>query len=208
VAAPVAEAAPYGGSDAEVTPLPPNLTAEWLPAAARLRTALGATGRNLVSLIAWGLGRDASLAASRFRPDDSTLRILDYPDAEQLATGPLRAAEHEDSGALTFIWSDAPGLQLLTAQGDWGRGVPGLVVGDLWPRDVGDDQRGRLCHDSPGASGRRPTPLRGLLLRASSRCVRPALARRWQGRPGARSGPDLRRLVGAPARGLTRGASR
>lgn len=104
-AAPVAEAAPYGGSDVEVTPLPPGLTGEWLPAAARLRTVLGAAGRNLVSLIAWGLGRDSSLAVSRFSPDDSTLRILDYPDAAQPATGPLRAAEHEDSGALTFIWS-------------------------------------------------------------------------------------------------------
>lgn len=123
-AAPVAEATPYGASDAEVTPLPHDLASEWLPVATGLRNTLGATGRDLVSLIAWGLGRDPSMAASRFQPDDSTLRVLDYPDAEHPATGSLRAAEHEDSGALTFIWSDAPGLQLRTAHGDWVEAVP------------------------------------------------------------------------------------
>lgn len=65
---------------AEVTPLPPDLTAEWLPASHRLRTALGATGRALVSLIASGLGCDPLMAAARFQPDHSTMRILEYPE--------------------------------------------------------------------------------------------------------------------------------
>ena len=118
-AAPADEASQYGASDAEVTPLPLDLASEWLPAAHGLRTALGAIGRNLIGLVAWGLGLDPSAATSRFRPDDSTLRILEYPDSEPSATALPRAAAHEDSGALTFIWSDAPGLQLLTTKGDW-----------------------------------------------------------------------------------------
>lgn len=104
---------------AEVTPLPPDLTAEWLPASHRLRTALGATGRALVSLIASGLGCDPLMAAARFQPDHSTMRILEYPELGHPESDQLRAGEHEDSGALTFIWSDAPGLQVRTAWGDW-----------------------------------------------------------------------------------------
>ncbi|WP_433353317.1 2OG-Fe(II) oxygenase family protein [Micromonospora saelicesensis] len=118
-AAAVDEALSSDRSGAEVTPLPSDLASGWLAAADGLRVALGGVGRDLVSLIAWGLGLNPSVAASRFKSNESTLRILNYPAVEQHVAVPLRAAEHEDSGGLTFIWSDAPGLQVLTSRDDW-----------------------------------------------------------------------------------------
>jgi isopenicillin N synthase-like dioxygenase len=118
-AAAVGEVLASDRSDAEVTPLPAGLASGWLTAANGLRAALGGVGRDLISLVAWGLGLNPSVAALRFRSDESTLRILNYPAVEQHVLVPLRAAEHEDSGALTFIWSDAPGLQVLTSRDVW-----------------------------------------------------------------------------------------
>lgn len=123
-AAPVADVRPSAWSSAEVTPLPSGLKNGWLLAADELRSTLTQAGRDLIGLIAWGLGRDQSAATSRFRPDGSTLRILNYPVVDGPVSEPLRAAEHEDSGALTFIWSDRPGLQVQTSSGEWVRASP------------------------------------------------------------------------------------
>lgn len=118
-AAPVADVQGMTAPFEQVTPLPKGLGSGWLTAAERLRIILGDTGRDLIRLIARSLGRDEEAATSRFSPDDSTLRILNYPATQPDSVPPLRAAEHEDSGALTFIWSDLPGLEVLAQDQRW-----------------------------------------------------------------------------------------
>lgn len=118
-AAPVAEVRPSAEPFEQVTPLPDGVDIRWLTTAERLRSALSAVGRDLIGLIAQVLGRDGGAAVARFSPDDSTLRILNYPAAPSESTPSLRAAEHEDSGALTFIWSDRDGLEVLTRSHEW-----------------------------------------------------------------------------------------
>lgn len=118
-AAPLADVPTSVAPFEQVTPLPRGLDSGWLAAAERVRVVLGDAGRDLIGLIAQGLGRDENAARSRFVPDDSTLRILNYPATQPELVESLRAAEHEDSGALTFIWSDQPGLEVLAQDEGW-----------------------------------------------------------------------------------------
>ena len=74
-----------------------------------------------------------------FDDRSSSLRVIDYPAG---ASG-TRAGAHRDYGALTLIRSDAPGLEVLTRDGEWlpVQAPPGgfvVNIGDLlqrWTQD-------------------------------------------------------------------------
>jgi isopenicillin N synthase-like dioxygenase len=81
----------------------------------------------------------------------AALRILRYPQADQRsAAAQLGCGAHSDYGSLTLLYTDGtPGLQLLTADGDWVEidvpdGALVVNIGDLLQRWTNDAYRSTM----------------------------------------------------------------
>lgn len=66
-----------------------------------------------------GLNLQTNFFENKFDYNSSVLRMLYYPGNIQLNSGQYRASEHTDYGALTILYSTAPGLQVKNRQGRW-----------------------------------------------------------------------------------------
>lgn len=73
----------------------------------------------LLKGFALGLDVNQDFFENKFDNCASCLRVLYYPETVKLQPGQFRASEHTDYGALTVLYSTAPGLQLKTRKGDW-----------------------------------------------------------------------------------------
>lgn len=92
----------------------------------------------------------------------AALRILRYPRAdERSAAAQLGCGAHSDYGSLTLLFSDGtPGLQLLTADGDWvdvevPDGALVVNIGDLMQRWTNDAYRSTVHRVIPPIDGER-----------------------------------------------------
>jgi isopenicillin N synthase-like dioxygenase len=73
----------------------------------------------LMQGFAYGLNLNGNYFDNMFSHCASALRVLYYPANVQLQPGQFRASEHTDYGALTLLYSTAPGLQVKRRDGKW-----------------------------------------------------------------------------------------
>lgn len=73
----------------------------------------------LMKAFALGLDLEESFFVDKFTHCASSLRVLHYPEGVKLQPGQFRASEHTDYGALTVLYSTAPGLQVKRRDGKW-----------------------------------------------------------------------------------------
>lgn len=73
----------------------------------------------LMTGFALGLNLNEDYFKKKFDYCSSSLRVLHYPGEVKLQQGQFRASEHTDYGALTALYSTAPGLQVKNRQGEW-----------------------------------------------------------------------------------------
>jgi isopenicillin N synthase-like dioxygenase len=77
-------------------------------------------GDQLLAVIAEHLGWPSDAFAPQTRDGNSVLRIIHYPPIVGAVDGQVRAAAHEDINLITVLpVSTAPGLELLTRDGQW-----------------------------------------------------------------------------------------
>ena len=90
-------------------------------------------GDRLLAVIAQHLGWSADAFVPRTHEGNSVLRVIHYPPILEAPDGAVRAAAHEDINLITVLpVSTAPGLELLTRDGQWlaVQPPPGTVVCD------------------------------------------------------------------------------
>lgn len=111
-------------------------------AALNLYNSLDDIGAKMLSAMALDLGLTADWFDDKINYGNSILRPIHYPpvNADQAATGAVRAAQHEDINLITLlIGSKEQGLEILTRHGDWipVATLPGSIVvnvGDMLQR--------------------------------------------------------------------------
>ena len=111
-------------------------------AALNLYNRLDDIGAKMLSAMALDLGLTADWFDDKINYGNSILRPIHYPpvNADQAATGAVRAAQHEDINLITLlIGSKEQGLEILTRHGDWipVATLPGSIVvnvGDMLQR--------------------------------------------------------------------------
>jgi isopenicillin N synthase-like dioxygenase len=128
----------------------PEAIPDLRPAVERYYREMAALAATLMEAFAVALG----LAPSTFEPfidqHGSALRLAYYPTVAGVAPGQFRAGAHSDYGTLTILWTDGePGLQVMTAHGEWIDVEPvegGLIVnlGDLMQRWTNDRWRSTM----------------------------------------------------------------
>lgn len=73
----------------------------------------------VMECFAHGLEIDETFFHNKFDKNNSVLRTLFYPENMSLSAGQLWASEHTDYGALTLLYSTAPGLQAKNRDNEW-----------------------------------------------------------------------------------------
>ena len=120
----------------------------WPAAQPRLRSAMeryyeatATLGDGLLSIFGRALGIDEQLLLSKTTHHFSAMALINYPALlEPPLPGQLRCGQHQDSGTLTILEEDEPGLEVRPRGSDEWQGVDcpeeGLIVnvGDLMER--------------------------------------------------------------------------
>ncbi len=148
------------------TPWPDDLVPGYRSATLAALHAFGALGTRLDTLIGAAIGVPDLAARSKQGPD--MLACIDYrpgPDgAEPTLGGQLRMGAHTDYTTYTLLLADpVPGLQILSAHGEWIDVIPRpgnllMNVGDLlamWTNDCWPSTLHRVVPMALGAAPRR-----------------------------------------------------
>ena len=109
---------------------PPDMP-EFRAAATAHYAAMEAMTTRLVPIVALALDLPADYFAEAFAEPNCTIRLIHYPTHPNPEENEFGFAPHTDNNFLTFLaQSKLPGLEVLTAEGDWIRppAVPGTFV--------------------------------------------------------------------------------
>ena len=104
--------------------MPPNVwveeIADFRAVTTQMFDAFDRMGRRLLMAIAQALGLAVDYFEDKVNEGNSVLRVIHYPPMAPQPTPSLRAGAHEDINVITLLMgADEPGLQLLTARGQW-----------------------------------------------------------------------------------------